>query len=100
MTPAGKCINPNNPAAFTVYIDGVQRTLIPGTNWFAGLNRPDLAAAYPGLCNSSNALAVYYINASALGLAAGLHTISWDVMDEAGKVAAGIGSRFFNVVAP
>jgi hypothetical protein len=68
-----------------------------GSNWFPGLNRSDIAAAYPGLCNSNNALAAYYIDTVALGLTNGLHTLGWDVIDNQGKVA-GIGSRFFNVL--
>jgi hypothetical protein len=42
---------------------------------------------------------VYYIDAMMLGLANGLHTISWDVTDSGSQTAYGIGSRFFNVVA-
>ena len=99
MTQVGKCLDTTSTTAYKVFIDGVQRTLTAGTNWFAGLNRSDLAAAYPGLCNTTNALAAYYINASALGLTSGLHTISWDVTDSAGQVGAGIGSRFFSVLA-
>ena len=96
MTQVGKCIDTSSLTAYRVYIDGVSRTLTPGVNWFAGLNRSDIAAAYPGRCNTTSALAVYYINADALGLANGLHTIGWDIIDDQGNIA-GIGSRFFIV---
>ncbi len=99
MTQAGKCIDVTSVSSYKVYIDGVPRTLTPGTNWFPGLSRGDIAAAYPGLCNSNNALAAYYINASALGLTDGLHTIGWDIIDDTGAIA-GIGSRFFWLAQP
>jgi hypothetical protein len=97
-----KCIERSR---YRVYIDGVARQLIPGTNWFPNLVRSDLTAAYPGLCDSANSLAAYYIDTMALGLANGLHTIGWDVYDDNGTPgttaddnASGIGSRFFNVL--
>src|SRR4030095_8696072 len=94
MTQIGKCIDTATTASYRVYIDGVVRPITPGVNWFPGLNRSDIAAAFPGYCNSTNALAAYYIDADALGLANGLHTIGWDVIDDPGDVA-GIGSRLF-----
>ena len=104
MTQTGKCIDTANAASYRVFIDGVSRTLTPGVNWIPGLARTDLAAAYPGLCNSGNALAAYYLNVATLGLANGLHTIGWDVYDDNGTPliladdnVAGIGSRFFTV---
>lgn len=95
MTQAGKCIDTTSTSSYRVYVDGVARTLTPGVNWFSGLNRSDLAAAYPGLCNSTNALAAYYLDVRTLSN--GLHTIGWDVYDNGNNVA-GIGSRFFNVL--
>lgn len=97
MTQSGKCIDTTTTASYKVYIDGVSLPLTRGTNWFPGLNRPDIAAAYPGLCNTNDALAAYYIDTNALGLVNGLHTTGWDVIDNQGQVA-GIGSRFFNVL--
>jgi hypothetical protein len=97
-----KCIERSR---YRVFIDGVPRTLTAGTNWFPGLSRADLTAAYPGLCDSANSLAAYYIDVTALGLANGLHTIGWDVYDDNGTTGtqaddnvAGIGSRFFNIL--
>jgi hypothetical protein len=95
MTQVGKCIDTTSAASYRVYIDGVPQTLVPGTNWFAGLNRPDIAAAFPSLCNSTNALAAYYLDLRPLSN--GVHTMGWDVIDEQGHIA-GIGSRFFTVL--
>lgn len=102
MTQAPKCIARTR---YRVFIDGVARMLTPGTNWFPDLSRPDLAAAYPSLCDSANPLAAYYIDVPALGLSNGLHTIGWDVFDDnatpgtpADDNVAGIGSRFFSVL--
>jgi hypothetical protein len=97
MTQTPKCIDTTTTASFKVYIDGVSLPLTAGANWLAGLARPDIAGAYPGRCNTNNALAAYYIDVNALGLANGLHTTGWDVFDNLGN-AAGIGSRFFNVL--
>lgn len=95
MTQPGKCIDTTSTSAYRVYVNGVARTLTPGVNWFPGLSRSDLAAAYPGRCNSSNALAAYYLDVRTLPN--GLHTIGWDVTDD-GNNTSGIGSRFFNVL--
>ena len=95
MTQAGKCVVTTSTLAYQVFVDGVSQPLTAGANWFAGLTRADLTAAYPGLCNSSNALAVYYLNAAALPN--GLHTMSWSVTDSAGQTA-GLGSRYFTVL--
>jgi len=97
MTQPGKCIDTSDPTRYRVIVNGVAQPLTPGVNWFAGLVRPDLAAAFPGRCNSGDPLAVYYLDVQALGN--GRHTISWDVTDSDGKVA-GIGSRFFDVLLP
>lgn len=96
MAQGGRCIDTTSTASYRVYIDSIARPLVAAENWFAGLARTDLAAAYPGRCNSDNALAAYYLNTATLGLSNGLHTIGWDVTDDLGRTA-GIGSRFFNV---
>lgn len=97
-----KCIERSR---YRVYIDGVPRTLTTGVNWHPNLSRADLTAAYPGLCDSANPLAAYYIDVTALGLSNGTHTIGWDVYDDNGTPAdpsddnvAGIGSRFFDIL--
>lgn len=99
-----KCIERSR---YKVYIDGVSRPLTfgAGGNFVRDLERPDLTAAYPGLCDSANSLAAYYLNTTTLGLANGLHTIGWDVYDDNGTTGdqsddnvSGIGSRFFNIL--
>jgi hypothetical protein len=97
MTQSGKCIVTSDPTRYRVLVNGVPQSLVPGVNWFSGLSRPDLAAAFPGRCNSNDALAAYYLDLRPLGN--GLHTLAWEVTDSAGKVA-GIGSRFFEVLLP
>jgi hypothetical protein len=97
-----KCIERSR---YKVYIDGVSRPLTFGGNFHRDLERPDLTAAYPGLCDSANSLAAYFLDVSALGLANGTHTIGWDVYDNNGTTntqaddnMSGIGSRFFNIL--
>jgi hypothetical protein len=100
MAHAGACIDTASPAAYQVFIDGISRPMRlsgVGQNWFPGLYRPDLEAQFPGLCNSGNALAAYYIDAEELGLSVGLHTIAWAVTDNQGRTE-GIGSRNFEVL--
>ncbi len=92
MTQTPECM-----ASYQVLIDGVTVPLTAGTNWFTGLTRADLSAAFPGLCDSNKALAVYYLNASALGLANGLHTVYWGITDDGGNTEA-IGSRYFTLL--
>jgi hypothetical protein len=82
-----------------VYVDGAPRTLTQGAasaNWFPGLTRSDVAGAFPGLCNTNTALAAYSVDVKRLGLADGLHTIGWDVIDSERNVAS-IGNAFFQV---
>ena len=95
VTQSGKCIDTTAVASYRVFVDGVARTLTPGSTWFAGQNRSDVAAAYPGLCNTTNAVAAYYLDTRTL--ANGVHTIGWEVTDDANQTA-GIGSRFFTVL--
>jgi hypothetical protein len=97
-----KCIERTR---YRVFVDGVARTLTTGVNWHPNLVRADLTAAYPGLCDSANSLAAYYLDVTALGLTNGTHTIGWDVYDDNGTPGntaddnvAGIGSRFFNIL--
>ncbi len=98
MTQHGKCIATTATAAYRVYIDGVSMPLTLGANWFPGPADAGIAAAFRGRCDSSAALAAYYVDVNALGLADGLHTTGWDVIDNRGNVG-GIGSQFFTVRA-
>ena len=96
MTGIPKCMNTTDLTAYKVFIDGVSAP-VTSSNFAAGLTRSDLPAAFPGLCNSDNALAVYYFNATALGLASGIHTLLWQITDNGGNVT-NIGSRYFNLL--
>ena len=99
MARGTRCIDTTSTSAYQVVIDGVPRTLRPNgsaTNWVPGLSRTNLVASFPALCNTTTALAAYYIDASELGLGPGVHTIAWLVTDTAGH-ASGIGSRFFSL---
>jgi len=85
--------NPNkipiDGSTISVVIDG-QVVGHPTYNNF----RSDIAALFPGLMNSGGAVGFFYIDTTTL--ASGVHTISWNVFDNAGH-GDGIGSRYFNV---
>jgi Metallo-peptidase family M12B Reprolysin-like/Putative binding domain, N-terminal len=88
LSPGGVCIATSG-ATIDVLVDGA----VVGNPTY-NLNRADIAAGYPGYCNSTGAVGVYYLNAS--GLSDGLHTIAWRVRDASGRTAE-IGSRYFRV---
>jgi hypothetical protein len=85
--------NPNmvpiDGSTITVVVDG-QVMGHPAYNNF----RSDIASLFPGYMNSGGAVGIYYLDTSKL--ANGVHTISWNVFDNAGH-GNGIGSRYFNV---
>jgi uncharacterized repeat protein (TIGR01451 family) len=85
--------NPNkipiDGSTISVVIDG-QVVGQPTYNQF----RSDIAALFPGYLNSGGAVGFFYIDTTAL--TTGVHTISWNVYDNAGH-GDGIGSRYFNV---
>jgi hypothetical protein len=88
LTPQPKII-PTDGSTIHVLIEGVP--IGPATyNQF----RADVAAVFPGLANSSGAVAYRFFDTTAL--AEGQHTIVWVVADSQGA-AAGIGSRYFSV---
>ncbi len=60
-----------------------------------GDNRPDVAAAFPGLPDSINASGAVWLDTTTL--TNGLHQIGWLVTDSCGR-QDGVGSRFFNVL--
>lgn len=72
-----------------VVIDGV----VVGHPTF-GLNRPDIAALFPGYANTNSAVGYFTIDTTTL--TNGVHTIAWVVRDNIGR-AQGIGSRYFTV---
>jgi hypothetical protein len=57
--------------------------------------RADVAAAFPGLTNSSAASGAYFLDTTQL--TNGMHQIGWLVYDSCGR-GDGIGSRFFTVL--
>jgi len=85
--------NPNmipiDASTITVVVDG-QPVGHPEYNNF----RSDIASLFPGYMNSGGAVGIYYLDTSKL--ANGVHTISWNVFDNADH-GDGIGSRYFNV---
>jgi hypothetical protein len=85
--------NPNaipvDGSTITVILDGVA-VGHPTYNQF----RSDIASLFPGLANSNGAVGFYYIDTTQL--TNGLHTISWNVVDNAGR-SDGIGSRYLTV---
>jgi len=85
--------NPNkipiDGSTITVVIDG-QLVGHPTYNQF----RSDIANLFPGLMNSGGAVGFFYIDTTMLS--SGVHTISWNVFDNAGH-GEGLGSRYFTV---
>ena len=88
LTPLPKAI-PVDGSTITVLIDG-QPVGTVAYNHF----RSDIAGLFPDYANANGAVGYRAIDTSQL--AAGLHTISWSVSDDAG-VTEGIGSRYFRV---
>ena len=78
-----------NGSAIDVVVDGVA----VGHPTY-GVNRPDVAALFPGYSNSSGAGGYFMLDTTLL--ADGLHTIAWVVRDDKGNVS-GLGSRYFTV---
>jgi sugar lactone lactonase YvrE len=85
--------NPNkipiDGSTITVVIDG-QPVGHPTYNQF----RSDIASLFPGYMNSGGAVGFFYVDTTTL--TNGVHTISWNVFDNAGH-GDGIGSRYFSV---
>ena len=88
LTPQPSSI-PADGSTIEVVIDGA----------FAGrpiynVNRPDVAALFPGYANTTGAAGYFTFDTTTL--ANGVHTIAWLVRDSAGNLTA-IGSRYFTV---
>jgi len=88
LTQNPHCI-PTNGSTITVTVDGV--TL---GNPVYNQMRADVAAAFPGRCNTSGAGGYYIFDTTRYQN--GQHTIGWVVYDDGG-FGDGIGSRFFTV---
>jgi len=80
---------PMDGSIITVILDGVP-VGHPAYNQY----RSDVANLFPGLANSNGAVGFFYIDTTTL--ANGVHTISWNVFDNAGR-GDGIGSRYITV---
>jgi hypothetical protein len=80
---------PIDGSTITVILDGVPARH-PAYNQF----RNDIATLFPGLANSNGAVGFDIVDTTKLKN--GVHTISWNVFDNAGR-GDGIGSRYFTV---
>jgi len=80
---------PADGSTINVILDGVP-VGHPAYNQY----RSDIANLFPGLANSNGAIGFFYIDTTTL--ANGVHTISWNVFDNAGR-GDGIGSRYITV---
>jgi len=80
---------PIDGSTISVIVDGVAVGHPVYNNY-----RSDVANLFPGLANSNGAIGFFYIDATTL--ANGVHTMSWNVFDNAGR-GDGIGSRYFTV---
>src|SRR5258708_3229217 len=89
LTPQPSMI-PTAGSTITLVLDGVL-SVHPTYNQF----RSDIANLFPGFANSMGAVGFVHIDTTTL--ANGVHTISWNVFDNAGH-GEGLGSRYFNVL--
>jgi hypothetical protein len=87
--PGGSFVIPTNGSTMTVIIDGAP----VGQPTYNQL-RSDIASLFPGYTNSSGAVGFFHLNTSQF--ANGVHAISWNVFDNAGR-GEGLGSRYFTI---
>jgi alkaline phosphatase len=88
LTPLPNTI-PINGSTIKVLIDGIE---IGNMNY--NIYRKDIATLFPGYTNSNGALA--YFDFDTRFFKNGIHTIAWQVTDNAGN-SDGIGSRYFTI---
>ncbi len=88
LTPQPNYI-PVDGSTIVVCVDGVKLGH-PTYNLF----REDIVAVFPGYTNSNGAVGKYYLDTTAFRN--GIHTLYWDVSDNAGNID-GIGSRYFTI---
>jgi len=81
---------PTNGSTITVVIDGA-----PVGHPTYDQPRSDIASLFPGYKNSMRAVGFFHLDTTTL--ANGVHTISWNVVDDLGR-GEGLGSRYFNVL--
>lgn len=91
LTPQPSAI-PTDGSTITVFVDGV-----PVGHPTYNLFRSDIAALFPGYANSDGAVGHFSLDTRTL--TNGVHTLSWQVIDNNGN-AQGIGSRYITVVNP
>lgn len=80
---------PLDGSTIYVWVDGI-KLLHPEYNRY----RSDIATLFPGYANSNGAVGFYYIDTT--NYSNGVHTIQWQVSDNA-KNTDGIGSRYFQI---
>jgi len=91
LTPpaGGSFVIPTNGSTITVIIDGAP----VGQPTYNQL-RNDIATLFPGYTNSNGAVGFFHLNTTQF--ANGVHAISWNVFDNAGR-GEGLGSRYFTI---
>ncbi len=89
LTPQPNAI-PTNGATINVVVDGVIKGH-PGYNVY----RSDIATLFPGYANTNGAVGYFYLDTTTLSN--GIHSISWNVTDNAGN-SDGAGSRYFSIM--
>jgi len=91
LTPpaGGSFVIPANGSTITVIIDGAP----VGQPTYNQL-RNDIATLFPGYTNSSGAVGFFHLNTTTF--ANGVHAVSWNVFDNAGR-GEGLGSRYFTI---
>jgi hypothetical protein len=88
LTPLPNTI-PTDGSTIKILVDGI---VIGNLNY--NIYREDIAAFFPGYSNSNGALA--YFDFDTGSFKNGVHTIAWQVTDNAGNWD-GVGSRFFTI---
>jgi sugar lactone lactonase YvrE len=88
LTPMPACI-PTDGSTIQVFVDGV---MLGHPVYNQG--RSDIAAVFPGFCNTAGAVGYFYIDTTKLSN--GIHTMSWVVYDNQNR-GDGIGSRYITV---
>lgn len=89
LTPSPAAI-PIDGSTIDVYVDGINIG-----NPTYNIYREDIAQLFPDYLNSQGAAGYFYLDTT--GYSNGLHTISWNVTDNAGNTE-GIGSRYFYIL--
>jgi alpha-tubulin suppressor-like RCC1 family protein len=89
LTPGQAFMIPINGSTISIVIDGVP-VGSPTYNQF----RSDIASLFPGYTNSQGAVGYLFVDTTKM--TDGVHSISWNVFDNAMR-GEGLGSRYFSV---